>query len=589
MPAQAQENSADYWMNRGTELEGNGSYEEAVEAYGEAVKMDSQNATIWFYKGNTLYFLAINSGFNMSIFEDALKAYDQAIDLNANYSLPWWGKSRTLHLMASQQNGGDRNKTADDALDAIEMAVRIDPASVDAWLYKGTLLDDFAMSTENISMYNDSIEAFDMAIEVAQPNDNRNLALAGDGKALSLAHMANDLDDAGREDDARPFREEALEYYDRAIELDPDFTGLEARINKAAVLEELGRYDEAISVLNTAIETAPPGIPGYTSLLWADLGSVLEKRGDHEEALSALDNATSLDPNNEVAWKAKVVVLKSLGRSSDADAALAMADELRCNASAVSQCDTVEGCIEKGNKLSMNGSTEESLCAFEKAIDLDPESYEAWTSKGYAHSRLAFSNKEPTRYNESLAAFEKAIDLNRSYASAWSGKGSVLSMLGRYDEALEAYNASLDLDPQQTWIKVDRANALWHLGRYNESMAVYDEAVLMAPDIAEKAFVLFEKAHLFAEYGDYNRTIEALKNATDLTPQDKEIWFGGGVLLSAHLERYNESIAFYERAIDIDSEDGSLWHSMGVSLEKVGRKADADLAYAKAEALGYEA
>lgn len=589
IPAPAQDDSADYWMSRGSELEGNGSYEEAAKAYGEALKMDSENATIWFYKGNALYSQAIGAGFNMSIFEDALKAYGHAINLSADYSLPWWGKSRTLNLMASRQSGEVRDKTMSDAVYAIEMAVRIDSTSVDAWLFKGSLLSDLARSTGNISMYNDSFQALDIAIDLAALNDTRNLALAWDGKALGLTYMSNDLDDAGREDEARPLREDALEYYDKAIDLDPDFTGMEARINKAAVLEELGRYDEAISILREAIETAPPDIPQYSGILWADLGSVLETKGDHDEALSALDNATNLDPGNEVAWKTKARVLRSLSLSADADAALARAEELRCNASAASKCDTLEGCIAQGNELSLNGSTDEALCAFKKAIDLDPESVEAWTRKGYALTRLAFSNNESFSYDESLAAFEKATTLNSSYASAWSGKGSVLSTLGRYEDSLEAYNISLELDPQQTWIHVGKANALWKLGQYNESMAAYDEAVLTAQDIAEKAFVWFEKAHLFAEYGDYNRTIEALRNATDLAPEDKEIWFGGGVLLSAHLGRYNESITFYERAVDIDSQDGSLWHSMGISLEAAGHEADADQAYAKAEALGYEA
>jgi len=140
VPSQAEEYSADYWIGLGMELEGSGLYEEAVKAYDEAAMMDQENATIWFFKGNALYFQAIAAGFDTNLFKDALKAYDQAISLNDSYALPWWGKSRAFNLMASRQSGEEREKTSSDALDAIEMAVRIDPSAVDAWLSRALFL-----------------------------------------------------------------------------------------------------------------------------------------------------------------------------------------------------------------------------------------------------------------------------------------------------------------------------------------------------------------------------------------------------------------------------------------------------------------
>jgi len=61
--------------------------------------------------------------------------------------------------------------------------------------------------------------------------------------------------------------------------------------------------------------------------------------------------------------------------------------------------------------------------------------------------------------------------------------------------------------------------------------------------IAEKTFVRFERAHLFAD----KWTAEALKNATNPIPQEKEIGFGGGALLSTHLIALSDTSARWMR------------------------------------------
>ena len=50
--------------------------------------------------------------------------------------------------------------------------------------------------------------------------------------------------------------------YEKAIELDPSFTGLEARLYKAGILADLGRHNESIDAFDKIIETCLP-IPPY--------------------------------------------------------------------------------------------------------------------------------------------------------------------------------------------------------------------------------------------------------------------------------------------------------------------------------------
>jgi cytochrome c-type biogenesis protein CcmH/NrfG len=70
---------------------------------------------------------------------------------------------------------------------------------------------------------------------------------------------------------------------------------------------------------------------------------------------------------------------------------------------------------------------EDSLFAFDRAIDIDPGNSVAWLEKGFA---LGFM--EPLRYNESISAYDRAIELMPAndtvmLAFAWMEKGAVLS------------------------------------------------------------------------------------------------------------------------------------------------------------------
>jgi tetratricopeptide (TPR) repeat protein len=125
------------------------------------------------------------------------------------------------------------------------------------------------------------------------------------------------------------------------------------------------------------------------------------------------------------------------------------------------------------------------------------------------------------------------------------------------------------------------------LGRNNESLKVYDNATSLASQDSNRALFLFEKAHLLAENGDYNQTVKVLEEASKLTPQDKDLWINGGILLSAHLGRYYDALKYYERALQIDPSDGYAWYAKGEALRSLGRTSEADAAFAKAKELGY--
>lgn len=304
--AVAQENTAEGWYKKGLELSKKESHEEAIKAYDKAIEIEPQNATLWFAKGQEL--LATTYG---------------PIGLR--------GQQRTVAEEA--------------AIKAYDKAIQIDPNYTDAWICKGFILLRIATrnSTVDMDMCNESLYSFDKALEL-NPKDTN--ALQGRGTLLFSLNRV----------------EEAIESYDRALESDPSNIG--ASQGKAQALTALGRKEESAQTYDKSLETADRDIETANSTenlsqAWLMKGMVLQEQGRYEDAAKALDNATTADPKNEMAWKAKGVLLSSM--------------------------------LKRHN---------EAIEAFDKALQINSKDPRIWQSKGDALKALGRNSEADTAYTK---------------------------------------------------------------------------------------------------------------------------------------------------------------------------------------------
>jgi tetratricopeptide (TPR) repeat protein len=111
------------WFNKGRDLDDLGKYEEAIEAYDEAIRLNPNYAKAWFNKGLSLDDLGKH--------DEAVKAYDEAIRLDPNNAAMAWN-NKAISL-------GDLGKY-DEAIEAYDEAIKLDPNYAKAWNNKGLAL-----------------------------------------------------------------------------------------------------------------------------------------------------------------------------------------------------------------------------------------------------------------------------------------------------------------------------------------------------------------------------------------------------------------------------------------------------------------
>jgi tetratricopeptide (TPR) repeat protein len=116
----------------------------------------------------------------------------------------------------------------------------------------------------------------------------------------------------------------------------------------------------------------------------------------------------------------------------------------------------------EGNALYDQKKYDESLDAYNEAIQLEPGNVSIWSNKG----NVLYDLK---RYRDSVDACDEAIRLDPKDAIAWVNKGNALEKLDSFQEALDCYNEALKLDPT---LKSAKNNKAFLLGFHGIDIAI---------------------------------------------------------------------------------------------------------------------
>ena len=257
------------------------------------------------------------------------------------------------------------------------------------------------------------------------------------------------------------------------------------------------------------------------------------------------------DESVPLAWYKRGEALSSLGRYNESIEAYNNAIEL--------DASYTKAWKDKGLALAVLSRYEESMACFEKATEIDGNDAEAWS-----HKANVFYDME--RYNESLECFDRAIKLNPKYIDALNSKGKVLYDLGRYDESIECFDKVIETDPKYAEAWNNKGSALYDLGRFNESIECFDKAVDIDPRYSD---AWYNKGNALYKMSLLNESIESFNIVIEINPKNAIVWSNKGGVLS-DLGRYNESIKAYEMALELDPQLAGAWYNKGNVLYSLG-------------------
>ena len=270
---------ADALHQQGLLLVSEERYEEAISSFDEAIALFEKTFEIkedsyksWHYRGVALS--------NVDRYEEAVASFDKALDIELNDHQIWTELGEALLSL-------ERYK---EALASCDEAIKLKDDFPQAWYCRGLIL-------RRLGRFQEAIASYDKAIEI-QPNYSQALASrihaldwldrdAYNNELISSAEQAVEFFKPGNPSDwiergyalhVLGYYEEAIAYYDKALELEPN--NYRAGNDRGVVLIKLGRYKEAIASYDKALEIKPDAY-----IIWANRGEDLQHSGRYKEAI----------------------------------------------------------------------------------------------------------------------------------------------------------------------------------------------------------------------------------------------------------------------------------------------------------------
>lgn len=255
---------------------------------------------------------------------------------------------------------------------------------------------------------------------------------------------------------------QALEYYTRAVSLDP--INIDYIVSLVEAYAELGRYDEALGLL----EAKRAVLPGNVRLR-VTTGDILHRLGRTRQAISMYNQALLLQPDNvavaealgycyvtEQEYNLACTMFEKVVAQASGDKKTAVLQLLAvCSMNAgqygkavgyydqlsVDQRDSEQLWLQMGQAALGAGAASRAAACAARALSLRPGWEDAIALQGCAQY---LSND----YDAALQTFSRIIATKKTGGFAWLMTGRCYQQLGQHDLANKAYENANRLNPE---------------------------------------------------------------------------------------------------------------------------------------------
>ena len=362
--------------------------------------------------------------------------------------------------------------------------------------------------------------------------------------------------------------DKALQTLERLRSLDP--VEIEGYLLSSILLRNLGRRDEAIAMLELALER---GL--RQPELETELAMLLIAADRPQDAKTVIEEGVAEHGDTGGFQLALGLAIANDGISDRAAAIQHLETALELG---VPDPGRVQ--LELGSLLLEDERPAEAIEHLRRAVERMPESPDVYYKLGVAQRTTgdaAGARESLTRFQE-LKAGQEALERAELETGTTLNEAQSLAAANRLGEALESVDRLLEVDPNEARAHTLRAKILFSLHRPAEALAAIQQARQIEPTQVEPNYL---EGMFLLQLGQPAAAREALQRAIDLDPDLAEAFnlLGGA---AAKMNQPEDAALFFQRALDLGFDSPSLRLGYAAALESLGRleeSAEQDAAY----------
>lgn len=270
--------------------------------------------------------------------------------------------------------------------------------------------------------------------------------------------------------------ERGLARLEKAVSIAPSFD--HATLTLANAYRAGSRLDDARRTLEAFIQKKPDSL-----LIWQLLGDVLFEAGATDEARSAQQRAIDVDPfRNRIR---EAIGYSRAGRGREA--------ETRYRDILKQFPDHIHALVGLANIAIDRGVLDDAGRLLDHALNVSP-------NLSHIHRALARLHMSQSHFELAMSAAERAVSLNPELSDSWTTKGTVEAWGLKQADAATSFVKALEIERRQprVWLSLGHVNKA--LGRRDESIAAYRQAIALDPGLGEAWWSLADlKTYTFPE------------------------------------------------------------------------------------------
>jgi tetratricopeptide (TPR) repeat protein len=232
--------------------------------------------------------------------------------------------------------------------------------------------------------------------------------------------------------------ESAENYFNNAVALEDSLA--DAWINLALVIDNQGRYEEALKIMQTAVKKMPSdsaGIVFYTSFIHS-------RNEEYDLAREGYSRLLESDPDNIQIRFNLAASHERLGNFEQAEMHFKKILEVAPdNALTLNYLGYMYA--EKGINL------DEAMKMIEKALEIEPDNGAYLDSYAWVLYKLG-------RYEDAIVPMNSAIEIEQDDAILFDHQGDIYAALNQFDKAAESWKKALELDPENEALRAKLNN-----------------------------------------------------------------------------------------------------------------------------------
>jgi tetratricopeptide (TPR) repeat protein len=341
---------------------------------------------------------------------------------------------------------------------------------------------------------------------------------------------------------------EALEAYDKAVELHPHYNTYNHRgLFKADIHD----YEGALLDYDKTIELRPNDSIGYNNR-----GLTRKELKDYQGALADYDQAIALEPENGGYYFNKSQIYYAQGDYPKAFEAIQEAVIRGPNQNSFYE---LRGLIYYYLK-----DTQKALDDFSTALSINPHSSEAYSNR-------SILRKEAGDLDGALADLNQVIRFEPKAANAYHNRASVKRLKNDLEGALLDYNETLRLRPDYYSTYLHRGDILKDLGRLDEALQDFEFSAKKGIHTGES---YFRRSQVKEQQNDISGAIFEAQKAIESEPQKGKFYAHLGNLLLQQNQPL-QALEEYHKAIELDPQNAQCYHNRAVLWNRLGKRSEA--------------